>query len=348
MWVIGGLFSFVNSNKIRSRLDIGKTFKNEIIAQKKEVLNISRFEGTGLSFVAIDFETANNNRDSACQMGIVVIENGIITEEKSWLIKPQPNTFLARFTDIHGIDKYDVENSPRFKDIWAVIEPYISGRLLIAHNMRFDESVLNACLLKYGLTVPKYKTLDTLALSRICFNTANYKLPTLCDELGIELNHHDALSDARAAAILFMCCCEKLETFDLEALDNVIYSNNLTHSVDAVAYISFAKKKAVSYNEVVQIMEKQTDYNFIDEVHSASFHLSKDALKLKRLLTATTSWKKEIIMEGINLKHSQLTKIIWLLQSPNPNREDFILADESIEFKNLLSTLKKRNSLIIK
>ena len=36
------------------------------------------------SFIAIDFETATVSR-MACQMGIVIVENGIITDKKTFL-----------------------------------------------------------------------------------------------------------------------------------------------------------------------------------------------------------------------------------------------------------------------
>lgn len=350
MWAIGGLISYVRSNNIRKRLDLnGDSFtyeSTEVTSYQTTPYDASRFEGTGLNFVAFDFETANYDRDSACQLGIVVVENGVIIDQKSWLIKPQPNKFLVRFTDIHGIDKYDVEDAPRFKDLWEEVEPYISGKLLVAHNVEFDESVLNACLYKYKLPKPKYETMDTLALSRICFNTHNHKLPTLCKKLGIDLDHHDALSDSRAAALLFMCCCEKLGAYDTESLEAAIYSNSQVYSVDSIVHISFGKKKAISFDEVVQIMEKQDDYALTKGVHSASFHLFNDGFRLKKLLSKTSSWKKEIVLEGINLKHSELTKLIRMSQIPSHKREDYYFDGESDTFMDLLSVIdNKRKAL---
>jgi DNA polymerase-3 subunit epsilon len=43
-----------------------------------------------MNFTAIDFETANNSRSSACALGAVKVENGVITERKEWLIRPEP------------------------------------------------------------------------------------------------------------------------------------------------------------------------------------------------------------------------------------------------------------------
>ena len=49
-------------------------------------------------FTAIDFETANRYPTSACSIGIVVVQDGEITEEFSHLIKPEPYYFNKKFT----------------------------------------------------------------------------------------------------------------------------------------------------------------------------------------------------------------------------------------------------------
>ena len=41
-------------------------------------------------FVAIDFETADNGRDSACAVGLVRVENGVITKKE---VSPTANPF---------------------------------------------------------------------------------------------------------------------------------------------------------------------------------------------------------------------------------------------------------------
>ena len=41
-----------------------------------------------MDFVAIDFETANEKRNSACSIGLTVVKNNKIVEEKYFLIKP--------------------------------------------------------------------------------------------------------------------------------------------------------------------------------------------------------------------------------------------------------------------
>ena len=48
-------------------------------------------------FIAIDFETANEQRDSACQIGITTVKNNQIHEVKSWLINPVQSFNYGRF-----------------------------------------------------------------------------------------------------------------------------------------------------------------------------------------------------------------------------------------------------------
>lgn len=55
------------------------------------------------TFTAIDFETPHGKRWSICQVGFVWVENGLITDELSILVKPPNNFYWDRFIDIHHI-----------------------------------------------------------------------------------------------------------------------------------------------------------------------------------------------------------------------------------------------------
>ena len=52
------------------------------------------------SFVALDFETANYSRDSACSLAIIRVESLKVVSRTYRLIKPPSSHFM--FTDIHG------------------------------------------------------------------------------------------------------------------------------------------------------------------------------------------------------------------------------------------------------
>lgn len=70
------------------------------------------------TFTAIDFETAQGFRHSICQVGIVRVENGIISEEINLLVQPPDNYYWEKFIDIHGITPEDTANEPTFNQIW--------------------------------------------------------------------------------------------------------------------------------------------------------------------------------------------------------------------------------------
>jgi len=156
------------------------------------------------TFTAIDFETANTDPWSICQVGLVRVENGTITNEISLLVQPPGNNYWSRFIDIHGIGPNHTACSPTFDQIWSSIEPYISGQKVVAHNGHsFDFRILDKTLGFYGMTAPSYQKHCTYKIYR-------NNLAALCRSHGIELNHHDALSDARACARLFLMHLETI------------------------------------------------------------------------------------------------------------------------------------------
>jgi len=149
------------------------------------------------TFTAIDFETAQGYRHSICQVGIVRVVNGVIAETFETLVKPPGNYYWDNFIDIHGITPAMTKHAPTFDLIWHKIEPFIKGENLVAHNMVFDSSCLKGTLEYYGIDIPEYTKHCTCNL----YNRRG--LHDLCKEYKIELNHHDALSDAVACARLF-------------------------------------------------------------------------------------------------------------------------------------------------
>jgi len=154
---------------------------------------------SNLSFVAIDFETASRHPDSACSIGMVLVESGKITDEKIFLIKPPSELF--EFSYIHGLTWEDVKTSPTFNDLWPDILKFISrGSFIAAHNASFDKRVLHYCLKRYHLDIPEISFLCTVALARKNLNIHPANLRSVADHLALELNHHEALSDARASA----------------------------------------------------------------------------------------------------------------------------------------------------
>ncbi len=155
-------------------------------------------------FVAIDFETANYYRDSACEIGLAWVENGRIIKNKSANFLIRPPTKYFKFTDLHGIDWSMVKNEPTFEKRWSDIEPILeSADFLVAHNAPFDRSVLNACCEAAGLEMPDIPFRCTLQIARQRWKLKPAKLSDVCEFLDIpyDLNKaHSALYDAMLCA----------------------------------------------------------------------------------------------------------------------------------------------------
>jgi len=150
-------------------------------------------------FAAIDFETANYSGNSACALGVVLVEDECIVQRIHALIRPPSSHFV--FTYIHGLTWTDVQDAPGFDEVWADIAPQLAGiDFLAAHNAPFDKGVLNACCVTYGLPPPPHPFVCTVRLARSLWRIRPTKLPDVCRRLGIELRHHQADSDAEACA----------------------------------------------------------------------------------------------------------------------------------------------------
>ncbi|MBF0429989.1 MAG: 3'-5' exonuclease [Fibrobacteria bacterium] len=159
----------------------------------------AKSETTPNNFVAIDFETADRYRDSACAVALVKVENNQIVQTDYRLIRPPRKKIL--FTYIHGITWPQVADEPVFAEIWPELSPLLEGAdYLAAHNASFDKSVLKACCRSADLAPPDIPFECTVKLARNTWNLYPTKLPDVCDFLGIPLNHHDAMSDALACA----------------------------------------------------------------------------------------------------------------------------------------------------
>ena len=158
-------------------------------------------------FAAIDFETANNERSSVCSVGVVIVRDGEIVDKFYSLIKPEPEYYNYRCSQVHGLCAADTDNAPIFPEVWKQIEPLIEGLPLVAHNKAFDESCLKAVFRVYQMDYPDYEFHDTLAASRRHFGCRlpNHQLQTVAAACGYELvNHHHALADAEACAVIAM------------------------------------------------------------------------------------------------------------------------------------------------
>jgi DNA polymerase-3 subunit epsilon len=163
--------------------------------------------GEGPSFVAIDFETADFGRDSACAVGMVRVEGRRIVRSESRLIRPPRRDFV--FTSIHGITWEDVADAAPFGEVWRELRELARGvDFLAAHNAPFDRSVLHACCRSAGMEPPALSFECSVRIARKNWGIRPTTLPAVCRALDIGLRHHDALSDAEACARILIAALD--------------------------------------------------------------------------------------------------------------------------------------------
>lgn len=154
-------------------------------------------------YVALDFETADYQPDSACAVGLAKVRGGEVVDTLYSLIRPPRRRIL--FTWVHGITWKDVQDSPTFLEFWPQMASFLQGVThLVAHNAPFDRRVLEACCQANGIALPDLPFVCTLRESRRKLELPSHKLDAVCRYCGIPLDHHHAGSDAIAAARILM------------------------------------------------------------------------------------------------------------------------------------------------
>lgn len=167
-----------------------------------------------LTFNAIDVETANADRASICQIGVVHVRNGAIVDQWSSLINP--NTWFDGLNVmIHRITEDDVRNSPSFSDVRGELNSRLNGSVLVSHTP-FDRVALERASKGLGLETFQVTWLDSARIVRRAwpdqYGKSGYGLENVAADLEIEFNHHDALEDAKTAAEIVLRACSATDT----------------------------------------------------------------------------------------------------------------------------------------
>lgn len=169
-----------------------------------------------MNFIALDFETAHANYP--CEIGLSRVENGVILESKSWLIKPGCFPYMNPWNKkVHGISSADVATAKTFEELWSELKNWLDDSILVAHNAAFDMRVLRSALAFYDLTLPCASYFCSVSLSRkVWKHLPSHSLATLSQYHDIQFNHHRAGDDAKACAIIALKAFEFIDANNVE------------------------------------------------------------------------------------------------------------------------------------
>ena len=174
-----------------------------------------------MDFIALDFETANSERSSPCEIGLVKVIDSRIVEKKSYLIQPEDNWFDGYNISIHGITPEMVEDEPEFDGVFPNIKDDLESFPIVAHYASFDMSVLRHTLSLYEIPFPDITYFCTYQLAKLHVkDLLSLRLDSLCERYKIPLDHHRALPDAEATALLALEMLRELEINELDEIES--------------------------------------------------------------------------------------------------------------------------------
>ncbi len=167
--------------------------------------------------LAIDFETANEERGSACSIGLAWVEDGEITRVEERLIRPKTMRFSGMNIAIHGIRPEHVEDAAEFPEVMDEFADDFQTFPLLAHNAAFDFSVWRGALDQYRMAYPSLTYFCSLKMvQKVWPALPSHKLNVVADFLQLRFRHHNAADDAALCAAAALGVAKSLKVRQLE------------------------------------------------------------------------------------------------------------------------------------
>lgn len=258
-------------------------------------------------YISIDIENPNARGNSICSIGIIVVKNKKVVDEKYSLINPE-DRFDVNNSNITGLNYFDVKDAPTFKEYWKSIKELFENNIIVGHNITYDLTVIAKALERYDIEVPIFNYYCTLKLSRNFINTNSYSLNSLCDLLNVNLEkHHNALEDAKASQKIF----EYLDyNNDIRTSEKFEFESKLLDKLDS--------KLETNINTLYGIIKGINYDGIIDD---------KEIRKLKSWVEDNRLYKQYLLFDRII---SKLEEILY---------DNIITEYERIELEKLVTSI---------
>jgi DNA polymerase-3 subunit epsilon len=176
-----------------------------------------------LKTIAIDFETASEQRGSACSVGLAWVEDNRVVRVEERLIRPKNMRFSSFNIAIHGIRPEHVEDAGEFPEVMEEFIDDFRDATMIAHNAAFDFSVWRSCLDLYGQSYPELEYLCSVKMAQKAWpHLGSHKLNILASHLGLTFAHHNAAEDAAICAEAALAIARSLRVTSIQDVPAVI------------------------------------------------------------------------------------------------------------------------------
>lgn len=252
-------------------------------------------------YIVLDLETPNRYSNGASSMGIVIVEDGVVVEQKYSLINPETHfdDFNIAFT---GIGPEDVVDAPTFPEYYDEIKDLLQENIIVGQNITFDLSVISKTLTRYEMPIPSFKYYCTLNSAKRNLDLPSNKLSYIVHNvLNTTYNAHNAMADAEMTNELF-----KLLT-NYENPNNYIQ----TYSYRPNCKRDFDRKLDYNFNYLYGLVQKvKIDDEITDNYHNLLYNWYED----------NKCYNNHPLLENV------LLKVEYILDESNglKNREEIV------------------------
>ncbi len=256
------------------------------------------------TYIAIDFETASGKRNSACQLGMVLVRNNQIVAERNYLIQPPDNYYTPMTMSIHGITPEMTRLQPHFDFYWPQIREWVNHYPIVCHNKSFDISVLQQTCMYYGIS-------DLSIIDSHCtYQLTKLKLTEACRSLQIPIGkHHDGLADAVMCAHIY----NKLRAGEIPSNQTLQQHQAQINQQRAIIYTTSAAKSVSFFTNKSTLVTGVFEHFSRQEIH--------DVLAQRgALLKSAISNKLDLVVVGRNPGPMKIARLEAMAQAGKPIR----------------------------
>lgn len=173
----------------------------KVIPMERSFLNDIPFFGFKIlpldsSCIILDTETTGMTRqDEVVELGIIDIEGNVLYS--SLFSHEQPMNPMAQA--VNHLTEEDLAGAPCIREEAEKILSLLEGKLVIGHNISFDENLLRQSFERYGLSFMGFENkLDSKKIAKDNIYARRYSLEHLANLLGIPGDEiHRAVDDCR-------------------------------------------------------------------------------------------------------------------------------------------------------
>ncbi len=345
-------FAFVLKSWLEDMKAKGYIFKPEYeraIREKiktgyfKNPYNFSEYFENKFDYIAIDFETANENRISACAIGLAFVKDNRLVYMTNFYIKPPIwESFTDYHINLHGITPEKVDYASTFEELWNYeLSKYFNNNLIIFHNASMDLSILKQLFEYYMIENYSIRYLDTMQLAKKTGNPT--KLSDLVKKLDTEWkynNKHNPQEDAITCACVFgdlVKLYPRYENLVGELRDRSVgkkrRKKQLTLKIEN-ENLDCIKTYSLSKDEVEMIKIKDKGFIFTGTILTERNLAQKFIVQNGGVIKSSITSKVDYVIIGANFGWSKIQKIYELNKKKNCNIK--ILTDSDFEcLKNI-------------